>query len=62
MTTPKKWEVASDTDNSVAFTAESVTRQAKMWRVGEKVAANRIARENGDTVMGEILFVREVEG
>ena len=58
MTNTQKWEVASDIDNGVAFTAASVAAEARRLGVNEKVAANRIARENGDTEMGEKLFVR----
>jgi hypothetical protein len=54
----KQFEVVSDKDDGVVFTADSVARQATLWRTTPLNAARRIARENGDEVMGETLFVR----
>ncbi len=57
----KQWEVVSSVDNNVAFDAESVAREARRLGMNERCAANRIARENGDTEMGETLYVRAAE-
>jgi len=60
MANRKRFEVISNKDNGVVFPADTVDWQAKEWRVPVFRAAARMARENGDTLMGEILLVREV--
>jgi len=56
----KRFEVRSSVDGNVAFTADSVDREAAIWRFTARKAADRIARENADTVMGETMTVHEV--
>lgn len=53
----KRFEVRSDKDGEIAFSAETVDYEARVWRTTARKAADRIARENNDITTSERLFV-----
>lgn len=55
--TSERWTVISDRDHQVAFTADTVAREARRWRISPRRAAERIAAENTDPLTDETLLV-----
>ena len=54
----QQYEVRSDKDGEVAFTAYAVGLEAKLWQISNRKAAEKIARENADTESGETLYIQ----